>query len=104
MTSKKRRKAVKRLQKEKKYKKACLLYHIPKSFFGLPPKPFCIKPFSSLIASTEIREITLVVQPTTGGCFNITVKSDISVLELRHAIARKLQMPKDRLAMLCKSR
>jgi hypothetical protein len=47
-----------------------------------------------------MKEITVQVNTTTGGCFDVTINEEGHVDELRWQIARKLQTPRDRLTLI----
>ena len=51
-----------------------------------------------------MKEITVQINPTTGGNFELTVNEEGLVDELRWQIARKLQTPRDRLTLLHRER
>ena len=51
-----------------------------------------------------MKEITVQVNTTTGGCFDVTINEEGHVDELRWQIARKLQTPRDRLTLIHRER
>ena len=61
-----------------------------------------VKPISSQLLATDLNpdEITLHINPATGGAFTLTVKNNISVADLTHLVARKMQMPKEKINLI----
>ena len=49
-------------------------------------------------------DIKVLIEPTTGGNFEVEIPEDCSIEELRRRVARKLQTPKDRLTLLFRER